>query len=682
MFETRIILFIFICLAHTVQAERNHFPEIDSNFAFKYKKDSANVILLRQEYQQANNTKQRLKTLRKGVIVLRQNNLWIKFADSLKSEVLDPQIQVSGYLKNYYLAEAYFYKGYWYKKTSNFEQANFYFQKSNEYYLKIGDKKSFAWNLLKQSECQLSMGRFDIAQEMWHRSEQMAKEGDFYNKDYQRGSIVLLLMIYKTREMHAKIYFLVDSMESEIDKKDYLYVELIAHKLMAVNTFGDQNYVDSLINQYLRKEDNGSFLYSSLLTAYYRVKTYYYTEKNDIDSVIWCQKEMLKLYDKHTIHINRSVPTRNLIFAYLQRGDYDSAKALLPEDDNTYIRPYLYSFEKERPIGRRIQDMLAAYKQTKGISVYTKRIILARLKELVAEADDFELYHKIENIDDSLSNVYQKTNLREAISYYNKLNSKKIRKELEAEKLKRNQQFIVIGGSILVLALIALVWAIRNWYRRRVERLDFQRVLSDQKLLLSQLNPHFISNAMNAIQYLFLNGEIEKSNKYIHKFSSMMRTIIVQSREEFISIQKEINLIENYLDLQSLRYLDSLEFKVEQKGFFNTAEEKIPTMIVQPFVENAIEHGLPSEVGKIGKVLVQFERINNTIEIHIRDNGPGMKESTKPALKDSGKSVSVKIIRERIDYLNKRKAHNIQLEFLDGSGEYSGLWVKIVIGVG
>lgn len=206
-----------------------------------------------------------------------------------------------------------------------------------------------------------------------------------------------------------------------------------------------------------------------------------------------------------------------------------------------------------------------------------------------------------------------------------------------------------------------------------------QRELIGSKLtaIQSQMNPHFIFNSLNSIQDLVLRQEGEDAYNYISKFAYLVRKVLAFSDTDFVDVSEEVKLLTVYLELEKLRFNNDFEFQIQSQDADGI---QIPPMIVQPFVENAIKHGLLHKSGeKILKVCfsIQEENLHCTIE----DNGVGREKSAeiKKRKSEHHTSFSVKSIRSRFDILKSLYGGELGLEFEDlyNEGEPSGTRVTL-----
>ncbi|MEL6559642.1 MAG: histidine kinase [Bacteroidota bacterium] len=219
-------------------------------------------------------------------------------------------------------------------------------------------------------------------------------------------------------------------------------------------------------------------------------------------------------------------------------------------------------------------------------------------------------------------------------------------KAIDSLKLKQQQTYLfgAIGVSILIL--------IGGFIFNRNRKLRHQSVLENMqyRLLRIQMNPHFIFNALMAIQNFMLKNNPLDAGIYLSKFAKLMRQTLENSREESISITEEKEMLESYIEIQQLRAENKFEYNINIDESLIEKGIRIPPMYAQPFIENAIEHGNLGEI-KDGKLDINFEEKDNLLHVSIKDNGVGFDEKVE---KSGHKSLSTIITRERLDLLEKR----------------------------
>jgi len=238
---------------------------------------------------------------------------------------------------------------------------------------------------------------------------------------------------------------------------------------------------------------------------------------------------------------------------------------------------------------------------------------------------------------------------------------------------------------LVILFLIFIIILIIKYRERKIiEKTQFQ--LLEQKLLRSQMNPHFIFNSLSSIQsFIFENNPLE-AGSYLSRFAELIRSILYNSREEFITIEKEIKTLKNYLDLQQLRYDKKFDYKINIDPLIQTDLIQIPPMLAQPFIENSIEHGIKHLKGR-GFISISFTLMpeKNSILLIIQDNGIGIKASRKLENEKSKNHTSLATIiaNERLDIFNKglkKKQFIMEInDIKDDDGKVNGTKVKFII---
>jgi sensor histidine kinase YesM len=201
--------------------------------------------------------------------------------------------------------------------------------------------------------------------------------------------------------------------------------------------------------------------------------------------------------------------------------------------------------------------------------------------------------------------------------------------------------------------------------------------------LRSQMNPHFIFNALNSIKKFVLSNDSDNADKYLGKFSKLIRSILINSRSGTISVQNEIEMLTLYLSLEKLRFGEKLNYHIQADPSLLEENVLLPTMIVQPFVENAILHGIMHKETH-GEISVTFKELPKNIEIHIKDDGVGRKTSTelRPFGKKADSSLGIEITTERLNALkaDPEIPSGVEITDLDNpDGTGAGTLVKIMV---
>jgi LytS/YehU family sensor histidine kinase len=214
----------------------------------------------------------------------------------------------------------------------------------------------------------------------------------------------------------------------------------------------------------------------------------------------------------------------------------------------------------------------------------------------------------------------------------------------EIENLKLENRFIILLVTIITLGLVAMLL-----YRQRKLRFEKQELQMQQRLLRSQMNPHFTFNTLAAIQNKFKTDK-ERASSYLLKFSRLLRVILENSMQNYVQLEKELESLRKYMDLQLFRFPDKFNYTLK---LVNLEEDElifIPPMLIQPFVENSIEHGFVG-IYYQGEIKISLEKVGEFIKCTIEDNGTGISEK----LNQNKKSTSIQLISEYIERATKSK---------------------------
>ena len=208
----------------------------------------------------------------------------------------------------------------------------------------------------------------------------------------------------------------------------------------------------------------------------------------------------------------------------------------------------------------------------------------------------------------------------------------------------------------------------------KIDRLQKLKVESDKELvelkmssLRSQMNPHFIFNSLNAIKLYIIESEKENAVYYLNKFSKLIRKILASTREKEITLADEIETLKLYFEIENIRFNNEIIPSLTIAESLNVNTIKIPSLILQPFLENAIWHGLSSKKGT-KKIDISFNKEEEThLLITITDNGIGRKKSTEIKSKKIHKkeSIGIKLTEERLTNFSKEYKNNYSLHFID-----------------
>jgi len=261
---------------------------------------------------------------------------------------------------------------------------------------------------------------------------------------------------------------------------------------------------------------------------------------------------------------------------------------------------------------------------------------------------------------------------------------KRAQDNVVAQKEKRNNQ-ILIGSALLFLTgFFSLLFVRqRSAKTRAIERAHALHRMAELELqsLRAQLNPHFMFNSLNAIQELILLEENDKSHTYLTRFAKLVRMLLDNADQPFISLEKEVEFLELYLSLENLRVPD-LQYSIEIESAISTEKVKIPNMILQPYIENAIWHGLSHKNGD-RRLHVKIFRKGNAIVFHIIDNGVGRKRAAelRSQYRQQHNSKGMELLSKRFKLLAKEYGTNIHTSIVDliQNDHATGTLVEIMV---
>ncbi len=228
------------------------------------------------------------------------------------------------------------------------------------------------------------------------------------------------------------------------------------------------------------------------------------------------------------------------------------------------------------------------------------------------------------------------------------------------------------GILLEALTVLTIGWAILQW-RLKIQRdkaaIEQKILKTEMQALRAQMDPHFLYNAMNSINSFIISNDARKASTYLTDFARLVRKILDFSKEETISIEKEAEILRGYLHIEAMRFNHTFDYDVTIDPDLDEWDTQIPTMILQPFVENAILHGVRHKTDGHGHIQVRFEKEGDDfMRCIVEDNGIGRKKATelnKGAKIKEHESKGMQITADRIDILNLQKKKLAKLEILD-----------------
>jgi len=365
-----------------------------------------------------------------------------------------------------------------------------------------------------------------------------------------------------------------------------------------------------------------------------------------------------------------------------QQINYKIANAYVEQDKNDEAIPYLVE---------------SIRKAENDDDLEVKKDATRKLSEVYSEKGDFsralESYQQYVAVVDTL---YQRKEReiaqaarfnREIASKQNRISSLEQDRQLSqskfelaitqqqlSEETNRRQKWVIY--SLILLILLTGLAAFFFYRSNRQQKLANN--LLALKSLRSQMNPHFIFNALNSVNSYIAKNDERSANRYLSDFSALMRSVLENSEEDFIPLSKEVELIKLYLKLEQARFPDKFDYTLEIDPGVDLSKFEIPPMLLQPYVENAVWHGLRYKEEK-GQLTVRVEKESDHLQLIIEDNGIGRKQSAKLKTRHQSdqKSTAMNNIRDRIEILNKMGQYRYEIRVTDLEKDGTGTRVMV-----
>ncbi len=428
-------------------------------------------------------------------------------------------------------------------------------------------------------------------------------------------------------------------------------------------------YLNNIATSYLllKQYDSALVYFNKCMDVSKRMKNDYYVainyvnlgvlykEKSNYDKSLNYYNKAFELANKVGMKMEKAVILQNIGELYIITGEYNKSIDYLNKALN---------ISKKTNTNRIICDIYKLLSKS-----YNKK---GNYKK------SLKYFKEYTSLKDSLFNEKSSRQLAELETKYK---TEKKEKELQIKKVKitNQQKLLKFQRNIFIFSIVLLIFILyflykymKNKTQRKVAILEKELNEQMQMALSSQMNPHFISNALNSIQRFFLNNDEEIANNYLTDFSSLIRSILENSREPKISLKKEIDCIQFYLSLESMRLDNKFKYHIEIHENVNVFKTYIPSLIIQPYIENAIWYGIAPLESK-GDVYIKIKRYDDFLECIIEDNGIGINKSKKLVKRKKYKSLGMKINKRRLELLNKKgkKKMNVQISDINEFEEHS-----------
>ncbi len=404
----------------------------------------------------------------------------------------------------------------------------------------------------------------------------------------------------------------------------------------------------------------------------------------------------IKQYDRAFEYINLAIinyeklkSRTDLYYAWLSRGEMEYEINLNSNAAESFLKAYNLAIE--------LDDKNLQYP------------IMEKLADAKSRAGDFksayQLYTNAQQIKDSVLTIENQHELLKLKTAFDTERKEKENVLLKAQndaaqlKLQRNT-VLLISSLFLLIALGALSL---SFYRNKeskakhiaeleilnqqllVQKEEISRInaILELKALRARMNPHFIFNCMSSIQECMLTNRISDANSYLTKLSRLLRMVLMHSDDESITLKKESEILELYLQLESLRLKDGFSFTIQCDQDIDTADVKVPALLLQPFAENAIWHGLVHKSSD-RKILIRIDEKDNMLHCIVEDNGIGRQAANQlNSKRKNHQSLGLSMTERRLSILNEQSGNNnskiIIHDLVDADGGSIGTSVELFL---
>ncbi len=577
------------------------------------------------------------------------------------------------------IAQTYYKLGVYYDQHDSILLSNETLRKALPFARKSGDKKITAQILNYLASSYSEEGTFDSINEMFKEASDLF----LANGDTAKAADVLINM--------GMEYANGGQYERALETKQ----KALEYRLLCGDSTNISFYFQQIGEVYKELKLNEqwkSYLEKARILAsnekYARLRTRIsilndlggiYADEENFSEALDAYEEMIKLSIANNYPKGVATANSNLVEVYFALNDPEKAlKAAIKSyemsiDGSAYRQ--ISSLENLASCYKQMGDMKMAHnfydKTLKHPSILDySDVYLIALKGIAFTSSQLSMYKDAFNyqliynkLNDSIQNIEVKKNISLLETRFQTREKEQQIKLLRTQNELQKAQITRIGiqtgiGIVFLILVFTIVFLLSRQHKLRIQQ---QQLQLEQKLLRTQMNPHFIFNALAAIQQYLVRGDSQQASVYLGSFARLMRSVLKSSREEWISLKEEILIIETYLEIQKLRFNEHLIYTVDIQEDIESDFILIPPLLIQPFIENAIEHGI-SKRETPGKLYIKISEQNDSLEFLIEDDGPGFSQTENES---SHISYSTTIFKERVHNLNLRLQKPITFQIVD-----------------
>jgi tetratricopeptide (TPR) repeat protein len=487
-------------------------------------------------------------------------------------------------------------------------------------------------NSSEKAECQLAIS------EVYYSKGDYAEALKVVNGIQDSNKAVSSLDI-RIQNQKAKIY----AQQNELDKTQKLYSNSLQNQRASGAAAAPTRSLDQQSTQEAKEEIAGALKEQERYDDEINLRKQsieFNTESNDLSAVA---------QDK--VAISKTLEVKGELPAALKEAEEAAAIADSIDDPKEQANAYLSLADLYQKNGKNTQA-LSAYKKYSHAVIENEKQNQVRLTEksaLIQKQKDIEELSKDVSIGQREATIQQQTVFR---------------------------QQLVIYGLILLIVIVGVA----SWFTyRSAQASKIANQMLALKSLRSQMNPHFIFNALNSVNHFVAQQDERTANKFLSEFSQLMRLVLENSQEDFIPLVKEQEILTLYLKLEHYRFRDKFDYEINLDDNISTDSVEVPPMLIQPYIENAVWHGLRYKETK-GKLVLNISTEDDFLVVEIVDDGIGRKKSAelKTANQRKHNSTGLKNIQERLQIINKVYKTDYRVS-IDDLTEQGGTRVRIYL---
>ena len=592
-------------------------------------------------------------TTHKGDSLLKYANKALKLSKGIKNV----QKEMFSYVS---LAIGYNANAINYNRAEDYDSVILNLEKGLELAKRIDDKKMQAEFYNKFGIIYLNQGNRELAMENRLNAARISESiSDFTNAAVAYAGISIIFahdeQVDKQLEYIDKTIDIVENKEGVPDKyRQTIYANASQEYLQLFEESKNENYGNLSVkyanNAFeLAKSNN----YTARIPSVLDILAHYYLLKNDFDMSLYYAHEVLK-YSEYMSEPTKLNTFSDLADIYKKTNQKRLAYIYIDSINNLKIKeePYYgYNISK---------NSFEIYKYFKDYNLAFKAL---------DEQNEFDSKLKEENQDKKINELETKyqTELKDA-----EIVSLNQQKKIDDLSIKNKQaQIKWLLGLVVLAILIALI--VFLYFRQRTLKNKHKILETEQRLNRARINPHFFFNAMASLQNLSQQENSIQTTIYTSRLAKIMRQSLENTYEELVTVEHEIDFLTQYLEIQKLRYPEKFDYQFHIDKNLELNELKLPGMLMQPFVENAIEHGF-KDIDYKGELQITFKEENKNLLVIIEDNGKGSNAIEK---EKTHKSRAMQIIMDRLFLFNKQHKSNAFYEVVETHG--IGFIIKVTL---